>query len=282
LAADSEGWEARRDSITGPIQGELFSVGLDPAALNALDRRGYVVLEAIAHAGLQSAQTHARPNAFVCIDGKTYWLKSNAQQGLVAELIAGRLAARVGAGPMAEIIRLTREALPPGGIADHLMGVVVGSEDHPGTVNARDLQPFISGGTFDAGLIDPVSGARVIVFQTWLGLGDTQVLIRIADGRVLSIDHGDCFGATGTHSDPTVVVTSIPGVPDNVGKEWKYVEPAVGLIETINDKVLLESVARVPGGEPWRSPVDRRIQIADWLAHRRGRLREVMRTWTRT
>ena len=85
--------------------------GLDAAALNKLDGRGYTVLEAITDANLGQPQTYSRPNAFICVDGKTYWVKAKAQQGLVAELITGRLAARVGAGPIAKIIRVTPEVL---------------------------------------------------------------------------------------------------------------------------------------------------------------------------
>lgn len=129
-------------------------MNLDSNALASLDGRGYVVLEAIAHAGLSSMSTHARPNAFICIDGRTYWLKGNAQQGLVAELIAGRLAKKVGAGPGTRIIRVTHEALPPGGAADHVEGIVVGSEDERETVNARDLQPFVASGQLAPDMVD--------------------------------------------------------------------------------------------------------------------------------
>jgi hypothetical protein len=76
---------------------------MEQNALSALDARGYTVLDALAHGGL-GRTTHAAPNTFVCSDGKTYWVKGRAQQGLVAELIAGRLADKVGAGPSARVI----------------------------------------------------------------------------------------------------------------------------------------------------------------------------------
>jgi len=255
---------------------------IDQSSLARLDARGYTTIEALTDAGLGQSPTHARPNAFVCIDGKTYWVKGRAQQGLVAELIAGRLAAELDAGPMARVIRVTVEVLPHGGTADHLQGVVAGLEDLPGTVNGRDLAPFIANGRFQPGLVEPASRARVVVFQTWIGAGDSQVLVRLSDGTVFSIDHGDCFGSTAGQTDPTVVLTAIPGVPPEVGKEARYVSPAVEQIESITDGKLLEAVAGVPMGGEWRSPVERRVQIASWLAYRRGRLREVMRAWIRT
>jgi hypothetical protein len=70
---------------------------VDADALAKLDARGFTVLESIGHdrpppAG--SHATHATAHAFVCVDGNTYWIKRKAQQGLVAELVAGRLGAR--------------------------------------------------------------------------------------------------------------------------------------------------------------------------------------------
>ena len=57
----------------------------DPEKLAELDAKGYTVLEAITHAGRFATGTLARPNAFVAVDGNTYWVKGDSQQGLVAE-----------------------------------------------------------------------------------------------------------------------------------------------------------------------------------------------------
>ena len=54
----------------------------DPAGLLHHDQDGYRVLEAITTAGLSAAATHSRPNAFVCVDGKTYWVKGNVRNRL--------------------------------------------------------------------------------------------------------------------------------------------------------------------------------------------------------
>ena len=244
----------------------------------ALDRAGNTVLEAITDEGRSSSRTASHPHTFICIDGKTYWVKGTVQQGLVAELICGRLAARVGAGPGARIVRVTADVLPTGAPLD-LEGLVVGSEDVPGTVNARDLEPFLSAGTFEPSLIDPAARARVIVFQSWVGADDAQVLVGFADGLVRSIDHGACFGATDALTDPAPVVVPIPGVGSDVGREQVHVSAATQRVEAVSDRELQQIVSGIPSGPAWRSPVDRRSEIALWLAHRRDRLKEVMTHW---
>jgi hypothetical protein len=256
----------------------------DSTLLEKSDRAGYTVLEALTTASLEnrprSFSSHSRPGAYACVDGKTYWLKGNAQQGLVAELITGRLAAVVGAGPAGRIIRLTEAAMNPDGSEKHLLGIVVGSEDIPGTVNARELEPMQQSGQVPAGLIDPGSRARVVVFQTWLGLGDSQVLVGMTDGRVYSIDHGECFGSLADPpAAPTPVVTVIPGVGPEVGQEAAYVLPALDRIESVTDDDLLKAVSQIPSGDAWQSPTDRRLAIGRWLAERRAAMRGVMESW---
>lgn len=256
---------------------------IDQPSLARLDADGYNVLEAITDANLGRPTTLSRPNAFICLDGSTYWVKNASQQGLVAELIGGRLAAKVGAGPLARIIRVTLDVLLADGSLNHLEGVVVGIHDVPSTINSKDLAPFVGSGQFQPGLIDPVSRGGAIVFQSWLGsAGDPQVLIGLTTGSIACIDHGDCFGSTDTLSDPVPIVTPIPGVGADVGKRQGHMLPTIERIEAISDRELLEAVSRIPSGTAWRSPVDRRVQIAQWLAHRRDRLREVMITWIQT
>lgn len=251
----------------------------DFTRLHGRDREGYVVVEAITRGTAPQSPTWAQPCTFVCIDGKTYWVKASAQQGLVAELIAGRLAARTGAGPNARIIRVSEEIIPLNDPSAKLVGIVVGSEDQPETVNARSLQPLIQSGEFQPGSIDAMTRVRVIAFQTWIGASDAQVLVRLTDGVVMSIDHGDCFGATTAKSDPVTVLTHIPGVARTLGKDLFTVEEALRRVEAVTDSDLIEAVTQIPCGNHWRSPVSRRIEIAEWLAHRRDRLREVMQVW---
>jgi len=247
--------------------------------LLALDAQGYVVIEALTIAGLSPSPTASRPNAFVGIDGKTYWVKAGVQQGLVAEVIAGRLASRVGVGPAARILRVTTDALPSDGSANHLEGVVCGIEHLEGVVNCKDLSPLIANGQFTAGAIDPASRAKTVVFQTWLGVGDQQVLVNLTNGRVSSIDHGDCFGHLANAVPIDLVIAPIPGVSDSVGRDRLLVESAVSLIEGVSDRELLGVVSQIPSGDAWRSPTDRRLAIGEWLAVRRDNLRVAMGRW---
>ena len=122
-----------------------------------------------------------------------------------------------------------RRCTPNRSDAAALVGVVVRSEDAPNCVNARDMAPFLAGGQFQAGAIDPASRVLVVAFQSWLRIADTQVLVNCDDGSVLSIDHGDCFGATAVMDDPSPIVVSIPGVDDGrderlrtVSTPWGY------------------------------------------------------------
>jgi hypothetical protein len=252
-------------------------VPIDLSTLQAADAKGYDVLEALSHEGRMSP-TFSSAHTFICVDGKTYWVKASAQQGLVAELIAGRLASRTSAGPAARIIRVTPEAVPADGSANHLIGVVVGSEDERSTVNTRELA-LLAPGRFNPGAVDAASRALVVAFQTWLGVGDVQVLVNLSTGHLRSIDHGECFTTTGQLTDPVLVVLSIQGMADDVGRDDASIDSAASRIEAVTDQQLTDAVARIPLGDPWKSPADRRLEIANWLAHRRGKIREVMAQW---
>jgi hypothetical protein len=244
------------------------------------ERTGYQVLEAVTFAG-SVTQTHSRSCTFVGVDGRTYWLKATAQQGLVAELVGGRLAALAHAGPESRVVRVTPEALPSAGDCDHLVGIDFGSLDMPNAENARDIGLITAGGKLDPSLIDPVARSKVIAFQTWLGAGDAQVLVRPTDGQVFSFDHGDAFGNTSDRADPQVVVTDIPGVDASVGRRPGDVSVAVLTIEA-NGRTDRSRGFGHPPGDPWRSPVTRRTEIVEYLIHRRSRIREVMTNWAHT
>ncbi len=119
-----------------------------------------------------------------------------------------------------------------------------------------------------------------MAFQTWIGAGDSQVLIDLATGEVLSVDHGECFGTVNALTDPTIVATDIPGVRPGLGKTRQLVDDAVDVIEAIQDSQLLEAVAGVPMDAGWNADRDRRLTIAEWLSYRRDRVRGVMHSWT--
>jgi hypothetical protein len=246
--------------------------------LERLDRRGYVVLDAIKYDRPPPDVSHASPHAFICLDGRTYWVKRNAQQGLSAELIAGRLGVRVGAAPDARIVRVSNEVvLPADGSADHLRGIGVGVRDHPGMENLRHLGHVLPGGELDPKKVEIQSRVGVLVFQTWLGVADTQILVDLRNGRLMSLDHGDWAGDVSAMTDPALIPT--PGVSPDFGRVAKHVETALRRTRAVTDEQLLDAVARMPTGAEWNADPGRRLEVARWLGWRRDRLPGVIRAW---
>ena len=250
--------------------------------LENLDARAYSVVQMITHAGRKSG-TLSDSNTFIGIDGKVYWVKNRSQQGLVAELVAGRLAALLGIGPPTRIVHVPDEAIPSSGEGRHLVGLGVGSEDMVGTVNTKDLPQILGATVLDPKVIDARSRTMVTGFRTWIGAtGDPQALLNLQDGTVYTIDHGDCFSDVTARADPVITLVHIHSVGDDVGKDEPSVKAAVRRINHMDDRTILEAVAGMPLGGPWQSPVDRRLQIAEWLAYRRDRMEEVMVEWLRS
>jgi hypothetical protein len=250
---------------------------VDAAHLQALDSEAPTVLEAIAHVRAPPAASLATPHLFVTSLGTACWVKAQSQHGLSSELIAGRLASRVDAGPPAHVVRVPREALPADGSANHLQGTLVGSEDIDGAVNNRELHLF-GVQQLDPARIDPAQLARVVVFQTWVGLGDLQAIVQLTTGKVYSHDHGECFGSL-ADVPPTLNVLDLPGLDRRHGSAGTLVAAAVARVQSITDDELLQAVARVPDGPEWNSDVARRLRIAEWLAGRRAQLPGVMASW---
>jgi len=252
---------------------------MEPSLLEALDVRGYSAVAAVAHDRGPPGGSLANPHAFVCDDGKTYWVKSAAQYGLVAELVGGRLAATARVGPLARIVSVDAAALPADGSANHLQGVLVGIEDRPGTVNNKDIAAILNGGALDESRIDAKTRGGVIVFQTWVGAEDSQLLVNLTTGQITTIDHGGCFGAVSTPVPPSIIVTPIAGISDDVGRQADCVDTVLDSIEAITDDDLLKAVARVPDEPAWQADRARRLQIAEWLSFRRGQLRAAVGKW---
>jgi hypothetical protein len=240
------------------------------------DAQGYIVLDAISHVKGPPSGSLANPHQFIAIDGKAYWVKAAAQRGLVSELVAGRLAAALGVGPMARILRVTIEALPADGSAAHLVGVNVGLEDLAGTVNVKDLAAL--GVTeLDPEAISAEDRAGIVAFHTWTGMSDAQVLVNLQNGRLYTIDFGDAFA--GIQNDPNLVVLGLPGIENEHGKD--HAEAAAARVERITDDEILAAVARIPSGNPWGSSasVDSRFDLAECLAARRAKVAGVMAAW---
>lgn len=254
--------------------------------LAELDQAGVEIIDAIAYDRSPPRDTSslARPHAFICEDGKTYWLKRRAQNGLGAELIACRLGHKLGASPNAIPVRLFDGLSPDGVDVSHLVGIAVGIEDVKDAENVKHITNLLKDVGLDPSTIDAASRARVVAFQSLIGVGDTQVIIQFSTGKILSIDHGDVFRdqTLSSFSEPSVTLREIPGVPSDVGRDRSLLMAEVARIESLTDTDLLKVVSRVPDEEGWNANRERRFRIFEWLLHRKRRLREAIDQWLRT
>jgi hypothetical protein len=247
--------------------------------LASLDAKAPQHLRALNYDRPPPAPSHASPHAFVCSDGRTYWIKRKAQCGLIAELVAGRLGALLDAAPQAAAIVVAPEAMPTDVPApNHLLGVGVGSADEPAMENFRHISEKAPDGNLDPARLDARSVTRVVVFQTWIGAGDTQILVDLRTGRLQSIDHGDLACVSNPGSAPALIVA--PGLPPGVGRDPATVSDEVARIERLTDENLLQAVAGSPDDAEWQADPGRRLAIAEGLRLRRELLREVMEQWT--
>lgn len=251
---------------------------MDLDQLRAYDQAGYRTLEALTHVRAPRQSTHSSPHAFICTGGRTYWVKRSAQHGLVVELVAARLGAALKVAPTAEVVDVSPAAAPEDGAANHLLGVGVGIEDRGG-FNPRELTEFQNEGqVYAPGVVRAEARAAVIVFQTWVGAEDSQVLIDPTTGGVLSIDHGACLPEA--PGGVQVVVTDIPGVPATLGKDApQSALEVVSQVEAFSDDAILRVFAGVPDAPEWNSAAERRLRMAESLSHRKARVREVISVW---
>ncbi len=216
----------------------------------------------------------------LAVDGHNYWVKVRAQQGLVAELICGRLGHLLGVAPNAAIIRIIKEVVVSHQTAGDLVGILAGTVDVVGTINPKDMGRIAPELKLDEKNVDALSRANVVIFQTWIGAGDPQVLIDPGTGKVLSIDHGGALADTTNQGAPTLVVAPIPGLPDTYGSKAGARFELVERIESLSEEEILEAVSRVPTGEEvWRGSRTTRLTIGRWLASRRSKVREVIEKW---
>ena len=248
--------------------------------LRMLDRTAVDPVVAVARAPLQMSHTYASPAPAICSNTQIYWLKRRAQGGLLTELVAGRLAAKLSVGPEARVVLVPPSLARREPSLSRFDGLNVGTRHVPNAQSARGLTELMGTEAFGPRTIDAESRGAVITFQTWLNVGDAQVLIGLTDGRVQSFDNGDSLDAM-LKGKPAVVVTSIPGVADDLGQSWRHIEPALRRIEDLPEEEILAAVACVPDEDIWRGQFHRRIAIAEWLIKRRQVLREVMWRWAR-
>jgi hypothetical protein len=250
---------------------------LEAGDLAALDAQASPPIRALNYDRPPPVASHASPHAFVCSDGRTYWIKRTAQHGLIAELVAGRLGAQVDAAPIAHPVEVAAEALPASGAANHLEGLGVGVADQPSMENFRHISEKAPDGNLDPARLQPGSVARVVAFQSWIGADDTQILVDLRTGKLFSIDHGALAAIASPGGSPQVVVA--PGIPADIGRVSALMLPTIERIEAITDEDLLRAVAGAPDDPIWCTLDEGRLAIAESLRLRRDALRQVLTQW---
>lgn len=208
---------------------------------------------------------------WVLEDGRVFWTKSSATDGLFAELVAGRLAYRLGIGPVVSTV-----LIPDGRI-------IYGCEDVRNAVNTKELSIFLPDlKKFDLAALDQATLGRVFVFQVWIGHADPQWLIDQEDGRVYSIDHEVWTADAGSASTPELVSARMPGMPGYL--KWNFAPTLAGIdaVEALSDEELVESVSSIPAVEGWEYHPELACDIANGLADRRDALRKALEAWLTT
>jgi hypothetical protein len=248
---------------------------LDITDLEALDEEDWAPIRAISHERSVGYNTLSKPPGLLCDDGNLYWVKDKTQKGtgLSSELIGGRLASLVEAGPPARVVNV------PNGIVDGdgnpiQDGLLVGSRDVPGTLNLKD--PSIRT-DFAPNKVDALTACRVVVLRAWLGLGDPQALIRAKTGEIYAIDFGDAFGNVDTAG--SIAVHTLPRIPQDVQSNRRFIIDAVERIEDLSRATILKSVAQMPNGTAWNADLDHRYAVYQWLVARREILRKEVERW---
>src|SRR5260370_41681169 len=97
-------------------------------------------------------------------------------------------------------------------------------------MNTRDFG-LLARGDFDPKLVDPPARALVVAFQAWIGVADVQILVNLKTGRIRSIDHGDCFMATGHLTGPVLTIVPSDGVTASLVNDPTSPEAAVDIAE---------------------------------------------------
>ena len=212
--------------------------------------------------------TATSPVPFECSDGHIYWLKASPPGGIARELIAGRLADRVGVGPIARVVLVKQESIEPHdgdteplrGELARFLGFVVGIRNIPGVIDSKNIRELTTIAPTDL-RVDPASRAAVTAFRTWLAVSDDQVLIQPATRQVYSIDHTYAFSGLPDPEVTRVVHPAIIGVSDAVGRKLQDIEPAVQRIEQLSTSDIIDSTVMVPDGGAWDCDPARRHSI---------------------
>ncbi len=176
------------------------------------------------------------------------------------------------------MIAVSPAALPDDLALMRFQGVWVGSRHIEGAVNLDDWARQTRSGAILPN-IDAWSRAGIVAFHTWINASDEQVVVRMADGRLYSIDHGDCFRTLMPGRPSRIVVVQLFGVPDDLGRDWSLIEPHVSRIENLTEDEILAFVAGIPDEPGWGAMFERRLDIAKWLIDRQPHLREELSKW---
>lgn len=234
-------------------------------------------LRATTYLGPSGYRTYASPYRFAGSDGGIYRVKARAQQGLGAEMLCNRLANRLAIGPETRVIDVGGAVLPRDRHLDHLVGLRLATAEVDSAFNDEELRDLEF--EVDPKKIDWHSWALVVALHTWVYAGDPQAVLRMTDGRVLSVDHGDCFRQL-TPGKPTgLIVPSLHGI-DGATFDVEHVVHALREIESLREDALIRVAAGIPGDhDGWRMPLERKIRVIDWLIERQLGIREVMVPW---
>jgi hypothetical protein len=237
---------------------------------------GIRTVAAAGYLGRTGYRTYASPYRFVGDDGIRYRVKMRAQQGLGVELVIGRLGAYFGIAPETTVLEIGPGAVPDDHSVDYLIGRQVASVEIDDVMNDDELRSY--GVELKPEQIDWLSWAQVVCFQTWIYAQDPQAMIRLSDGKVFSIDHGNCLSALPKGPLTGLVVPRLHGAT-NTSFPSTHVAKAVQEIERMTEASILAIVAGVPDDPGWRMPIERQLKTAEWLLSRQPDLREVMGPW---
>jgi len=221
------------------------------------------------------------PPRYIATNGLNYWLKGNPQAAgphncLVAELLAGRLGASIGASPPVAVIELPSMAALP----EHrqLVGWCFGSRDIPGSLNIRQFKS--RGLAIPLEAFDPTQAALVWAFQVWIGQGDWQCLINSADGRIYSLDHEN-WSSFEAPASPCPPVHNHEDLGP-VGCDATAVDRAATIIEAMDEDAILEMCTDVPQLTRLEVPAGHLEAVAESLIRRKHHeVRQRMMEWLR-
>lgn len=262
------------------VEAEMDDRGKRHLQLRQLDRVGFQPIYVLTCEPDEVEQTFAAPVKVVCSDGQMYWLKARAQDGLLSEIATARLNKRLGTGPEGRIVEVPASVFWNEPRLGRFIHSSVGVRHLPETASTREIRALLGRGRFDARLVDAESRARVIASQTWFNIDDAQVRVGLRDGRVHSVDHGAALDARLKGRPTRIVVTEIPGVSPDLGRDWSVMRPAIELIESVSEAEILAAVSSMPNDGSWRATFARRIAVAEWLIRRQKNIGEVMQAWS--